>query len=136
MINKKEKHRIWKKEWRLKNPEKEKINLKKSNAKFNHSKKGYESRRKARNKKRQFILDFFGGKCVKCGFSDPRALQMDHKNGRKGEKRLGNIDKRYRFVRDFPKEARKIYQMLCANCNFIKMEENGEYYYHDCKWKK
>jgi len=72
-------------------------------------------------------VDFFGGKCIRCGFDDIRALQMDHTHGRNGEKRIGNIDARYKFVRDFPNEAKAKYQLLCANCNWIKVFENKEH---------
>src|SRR5579872_1127198 len=126
----KEHHRLWKREWRKKNPEKERENAKRSNFNFSHSEKGHQSRVKIRNKRRQFIMDFFGNKCKRCGFSDARALQMDHIHGRKGEKRIGNVDQRYRFVRDFPEKAKSTYQLLCANCNFIKREENHEHFYH------
>ena len=34
-------------------------------------------RRKIRNE----AIQAYGGKCCRCGFSDPRALQIDHKEG-------------------------------------------------------
>lgn len=93
---------------------------------------GRESRRRTRDKFRQYIFDTLGDRCVKCGFSDKRALQLDHKSGRNGEKKM-NIDERYRFVKKNTKMAKKIYQVLCANCNFIKREEHNEHYYHGRK---
>src|SRR3990167_3657310 len=30
---------------------------------------------------RSVVLDVLGNKCSRCGFSDKRALQIDHKNG-------------------------------------------------------
>ena len=30
---------------------------------------------------RETIIRMLGGKCIKCNFTDPRALQMDHING-------------------------------------------------------
>lgn len=83
-----------------------------------------------REQRRDFIFKTLGQECAHCGFKDRRALQMDHIHGRKGEKRLGNIDNRWRFVRDFPDKAKAKYQILCANCNFIKREENKEHFYH------
>jgi hypothetical protein len=83
-----------------------------------------------REHKRDFIFNFLGDKCVHCGFSDRRALQMDHINGRKGGIKLGNIDNRYKFVRDFPQDSKKIYQILCANCNWVKRDEHKEHFYH------
>lgn len=86
-----------------------------------------QRRAELRDLRRDFIFNTLGKVCVRCGFIDRRALQMDHIHGRNGEKRLGNIDNRYRFVRKFPDKAKEIYQILCANCNFIKMSENHEY---------
>ena len=69
------------------------------------------------------ILNFLGNKCVKCGFSDWRALQIDHINGggRNEIKRLGYM-KYYKKIKENPQE----YQILCANCNWIKRYENNE----------
>jgi len=92
-----------------------------------------KKRQKIRKEHRNFIFGILGNKCRHCGFSDQRALQMDHIHGRNGEKRLGNIEDRHRFVRDYPKKAKETYQILCANCNVIKMEENREYFYHSLR---
>jgi len=74
---------------------------------------------------RKKILSFFGDKCKKCGFSDPRALQLDHVNGGGSaySKIFGNGNtSRYRDIKLHPEK----YQLLCANCNWIKREENRE----------
>lgn len=66
---------------------------------------------------------FLGGKCVRCGFDDFRALQIDHIDGG-GTKELRKLGS--------PGVARKVlrgepgYQLLCANCNWIKRVENNE----------
>jgi hypothetical protein len=129
-MDKREHHALWKREYRKKNSEYRKRANEYMKA-YSKSPKGREIMRKSatktRDKRRVYLINFFGGKCVKCGFSNPLALHMDHTNGRKGEKRLGNIDNRYFFVKKFPKLAKSIYQLLCANCNFIKMHENKEY---------
>ena len=67
--------------------------------------------------------------CVKCGVTDVRALQVDHKDGggTKELKAKGNHSMYYRYLRE-PEEARKNLQVLCANCNQIKREENKELY--------
>jgi hypothetical protein len=78
---------------------------------------------------RKEILNFFGDKCNKCGFNDWRALQIDHVNGlgrreyRKG--RNGIIY--YRTILKEIKNGSKKYQLLCANCNFIKRYTNNEH---------
>ena len=73
------------------------------------------------------ILALLGNKCVRCGFSDPRALQVDHINGN-GNKQIEKFTtcSYYRFVLNQLKAGSKDYQLLCANCNWIKRCENNE----------
>ena len=91
---------------------------------------GYEKRirdlariRNAKLKKQ--VMDKLGSVCVRCGFTDIRALQVDHISG-------GGVHE-YRNNPSGPRGIyRKIlsdstgYQLLCANCNWIKREENHE----------
>ena len=80
--------------------------------------------RKYSFKRRQQILEKFGGKCNKCGFSDVRALQLDHVNGG-GTKESCAI---YRTgVQRRALENPSEYQLLCANCNIVKRYENNEH---------
>ena len=79
-------------------------------------------------KLRQKVIAGYGDKCARCGYSDWRALQIDHVNGG-GRKELREVWKGsvrgflYWLVKnEFPPE----YQCLCANCNQIKRYENGE----------
>lgn len=97
--------------WRKKNPDKAK-----------------EWSRKNNQEIKQQCFDMFGGKCCKCDFSDIRALQIDHINGaeeqhsdpmRGGKLLYLAIIGGDRPIGDF--------QLLCANCNMIKMRELGEY---------
>lgn len=78
-------------------------------------------------KRREELLQSLGGACVRCGFSDDRALQVDHVNGNGFKERKSGINpttaKFRRLVLDHPDE----YQILCANCNAIKRIENGEH---------
>ena len=76
-------------------------------------------------------FELFGGVCQKCGFSDIRALQIDHINGvpaglrrMKGNPHRGGI-KLYRAILNgtYPKSD---FQLLCSNCNWIKRYENNE----------
>ena len=80
---------------------------------------------------RRSMVDALGGKCIRCGFEDIRALQIDHINGGGSEERR---DKKYRgaslhkiVLESFLRGENK-YQLLCANCNWIKREENQELY--------
>lgn len=79
------------------------------------------------NNLRQSVLDKFGGICNKCGFDDPRALQIDHVNG-DGRLDLRNQTgaKRYRYLKRVLLDTENRYQLLCANCNWIKRSENNE----------
>jgi hypothetical protein len=68
----------------------------------------------------------YGGRCVRCGFDDARALHVDHVHSG-GSKELlrgwgGGMSYYYRVLKD---ETGK-YQLLCANCNAIKRFEEKE----------
>ncbi len=71
---------------------------------------------------RSLVIALLGGKCVRCGFTDERALQIDHINfvGKNRE----TLMVRFRNIMS-GKTAN--YQLLCANCNAIKKHENREY---------
>ena len=75
------------------------------------------------------IFKLLGDKCIKCGFSNIYALQIDHVNGG-GHKALikmrKNTKKYYMEILDHIKNGSKEYQLLCANCNWIKRYENEE----------
>lgn len=64
--------------------------------------------------------------CVKCGFSDIRALTIDHINGGGWRHRRklglsGNMFYRWLKRTKYPTG----YQTLCMNCQFIKSAEGG-----------
>jgi predicted nucleic-acid-binding Zn-ribbon protein len=87
---------------------------------------------KARAKRRWLeyrlvVLGKLGGKCVKCGNDDYRVLQIDHVDGKgcQERKKLG-YNNNYYVVQSIIKGERKKYQLLCANCNWIKRWENNE----------
>ena len=78
----------------------------------------------------------YGGKCKRCGFNDPRALQFNHKNGD------GHLQRRPLYIRSRtglranhdPREwlrhlvrepVRDDIDLLCANCNWIYEYERG-----------
>lgn len=65
--------------------------------------------------------------CVRCGFKDKRALQFDHINGGGNKSRLdhSSTDQTYLSYLLDPALKEKI-QVLCANCNWIKKDENNE----------
>lgn len=62
-----------------------------------------------------------GGYKCKCGFSDPRALQIDHIKGG-GSRAKHTTGQVYSLVIKYPER----FQVLCSNCNWIKRYENKE----------
>jgi len=71
-------------------------------------------------------FDLLGGKCVQCGFSDYRALNVDHINRRQAweKKKRGGADIYLRILKG--KRSTNDLQLLCCNCNWIKKHENHE----------
>ncbi len=114
---------------RKKYPEKNKEYKQKYNSEHPDRKKKYE---KIANRNRRInTIKLLGGKCIRCGNSDFRVLQIDHVNGNGNEER-----RKVAYMRSFilqqlksnPVEANKKYQLLCANCNWIKFWERKEWY--------
>lgn len=80
------------------------------------------------NAKRVELIEFLGGKCVKCGYNeDVRGLVLDHKygDGQDDRKRVGSRIYRY-YVCNLSEALEKL-QVLCATCNQIKAYENKEH---------
>ena len=65
--------------------------------------------------------------CKRCGFKDFRALQVDHISGDGAEEsKIRTNYTMYKYITTLPEEeARKRYQVLCANCNWIKRIQEG-----------
>lgn len=78
---------------------------------------------------RSATLALLGGKCVQCGFSDVRALQIDHINGggNKDRRSSGGPSTYYGIVQKSFSNGDGKYQLLCANCNMIKRFVNKEH---------
>ena len=79
------------------------------------------------------VLAMFGDRCVRCGFGDLRALQIDHvhADGSDHKRRSRNAIHRnhayYWGVLQSLRRGEDRYQVLCANCNWIKRDEEGSY---------
>lgn len=86
--------------------------------------------RDRRRGERRKLIEAMGGKCVRCGFSDHRALQIDHVLGDGYSEcvltKSGYRGRSYSFG-DILADKTGRYQLLCANCNWIKRYENGEH---------
>lgn len=87
------------------------------------------SRREWHQKKRMEVIDLLGKVCSACGFSDWRALQIDHIDGGgcKERKSISHTPSALLFkVIESIKTNEYKYQLLCANCNWIKRYEAKE----------
>lgn len=87
--------------------------------------------RKTYSELRDAVIEMLGGKCQHCGYNtDSRALQIDHIDGtgRKERRHVGW----YRFFYDIL-DGKAGYQLLCANCNYIKRYDNNEVHIVDEK---
>jgi len=73
------------------------------------------------------VIKVLGGKCKRCGITDWRVLQVDHVNGG-GTREAKVLKLKARgFYQHVLKNAHSgKYQLLCANCNWIKRYENHE----------
>lgn len=80
---------------------------------------------KCRLEQKQRVLDLLGNVCKNCGNSDKRVLQIDHINGG-GNKEFKAIGLGHNFYKHILVVTGKGYQILCANCNWIKRHENNE----------
>jgi RNase P subunit RPR2 len=82
-------------------------------------------------KMKEAVYNLLGHSCTACGFSDWRALQVDHVlgNGAYMNLRLGT-KKFFEYVKAHATE----FQVLCANCNWIKRYEQSEGAYHNAAY--
>lgn len=87
-----------------------------------HPEKHKAIQHKAHTKERETLFDMYGHVCVSCGFSDKRALTLDHKlnNGSSERTELGMRGVYRRAKAEYRPDE---YQTLCMNCQFIKRVE-------------
>lgn len=121
---------------------------KRASEKYKKSEKGKLAVKKSNRKCAMFhrlklrikIIDMLGGKCANpydvphpdwC--NDQRCLQIDHVNGggTKMRRIIKNYDEYYRKIIEEIKAGSKNYQLLCANCNWIKKDINKEQNNHN-----
>lgn len=74
---------------------------------------------------RNQVFDKLGHSCNHCGFTDKRALQIDHVNGG-GNKEHAEFSNTVSYLRKVLIDTDGTYQILCANCNWIKKSERME----------
>lgn len=85
-------------------------------------------------KTKEKIFKILGRVCVKCGFDNPLALQVDHVFG-DGFKSRKKFKSGYRGISINQKlyaiqKSRERFQILCANCHQIKTFESKEHFKH------
>ena len=74
------------------------------------------------------LMNLLGTACVRCGFTDMRALCLDHINGGGHKEFLKYTGAAiYRYYLKDPNLAKGNLQILCANCNSIKRFEKREF---------
>jgi RNase P subunit RPR2 len=97
-----------------------------------HPKTVKKIKQRYRTKLKMQIMELLGNKCsnpdcyVLGGCKDLRCLQIDHVHGGGCKERKFHSEERYRRIRDKILSGSKEYQLLCANCNWIKRVENKE----------
>lgn len=108
--------------------------IKKNQRKSSHYDRLYA--REHRKLLRIKILELLGNKCsnpdcaIPGGMDDLRCLQIDHVNGGGNREKVGKLHDGYKYYKMILKkitEGSKDYQLLCANCNWIKRCKNHEF---------
>lgn len=74
---------------------------------------------------RKRAIEILGGRCVGCGFSDWRALQFDHIECKDVKPR--STESTWDILRKILEGNTSEFQLLCANCNWIKRYEKEEH---------
>jgi hypothetical protein len=70
---------------------------------------------------RLIAIGLLGGRCAHCGHEDTRVLQFDHVNDDGNLERVGGRRPRPgKAIAAVVNGEREKYQLLCANCNWIK----------------
>lgn len=75
---------------------------------------------------RKAVLALLGDKCVICGFDDWRALQVDYINGGGYQDKVKTTQSYFKAVLRSVENEENKFQLLCANCNWIKRYNKGE----------
>ena len=70
---------------------------------------------------KSLVYKKLGNKCKRCSFSDIRALQIDHVND---DADYSVIKNRISLFKEILDDTANRFQILCANCNWIKRVEN------------
>jgi hypothetical protein len=131
--NNNEKKRAWHKRYREQNKA---LLLEKQRVYYKLNKEAVLTQQSISNHRKNeanriYLFDILGNKCIKCGITDTRVLQIDHiSGGGRNEilvnKKLRGGQKKSGYYLKHPELISKI-QLLCANCHVIKTFENREF---------
>ena len=115
--------------WRSKNPSKHQeycrqyyLDHKVERKEYNKSREGIRQERRWKIKLQ--MIERLGGRCVRCGETDPRVLEINHINGGGGKER--HLAKAVLIVQG--KRKTEDLDLRCANCNLIYEFEQGRRY--------
>lgn len=119
-----EQQRIWERAYYERNKEKirarkaEQMRVRRLNFKDTFRQQGLSYRQATRER----LFEMYGRTCAVCGFSDVRALTLDHIHGDGNEERRQVGEKGvYRLaLQDYAPDR---YRILCMNCQFIEHKE-------------
>ena len=119
----------WQREWRKKNPDKVRAIQRayKERDPERYRRIDLEKAKRHYRFLRRQVLDLLGGECVRCGFNDERALQVDHIDGGGNKERIALNGANASVYRRVLATNGVGYQLLCANCNWIKRAERQEH---------
>lgn len=112
-------------EWRKANSELVKAWRRKDHAK--NRERNAEQKHLRWKAQRLKVIQHLGGCCKRCGFADYRALQVDHVNGGGLKELRTEGGGGTRYLKKVIADTDGNYQLLCANCNWIKRYEQGEH---------
>ena len=109
--------RIYARLWRKDNPDRARKASR--DAYWRDPERARQIARRSYQKLRASIIIKLGGKCVACGETDRRVLQINHRRGG-GRKELedGKADNLYRAIRNETVDLSQ-FDVRCANCNII-----------------
>lgn len=119
----KEKMRLYQKKLRQADPERFRARDRKRYHTNPSRNRAYQSKylKKRSDKLRELVFQKLGNVCKRCGFSDKRALQIDHVNEDGTNDRKGR--NQFSIMNEALKNTTGKYQILCCNCNWIKRVE-------------
>lgn len=88
-----------------------------------HQQKLVEGQRKIRDERRQYLREYLGGKCVRCGATE--RLEFDHIIKETKSFTIGSSLTCF-TIEELIEEVKKC-QLLCRPCHIIKSDEEGDW---------